>query len=108
MAEFRFRGMKKGDWDIGIAMDMIELAPKLDTAILISGDGDFMDLIQHLKRAMGCRVEVIAFGKSASSKIKDTADEFTDLDKNPRRFLIPQRPQRRTQHVPNTEKGKTS
>jgi uncharacterized LabA/DUF88 family protein len=82
-------GMKKGDWDIGIAMDMIEQAPKLDTAVLISGDGDFMDLIQHLKRAMGCRVEVIAFGKSASSKIKDNADEFTDLDKNARKFLIP-------------------
>ncbi|MBW2984083.1 NYN domain-containing protein [Candidatus Woesearchaeota archaeon] len=97
-------GMKKGDWDIGIAMDMIELSPKLDTAILISGDGDFMDLVQHLKRAMGCRVEVIAFGKSSSSKLKDTADEFTDLDKNPRRFLIPQR---RIQHAPNIEKGKT-
>ena len=101
-------GMKKGDWDIGIAMDMIELAPKLDTAILISGDGDFTELVQHLQRAMGCRVEVIAFGKSCSSKLKDVADEFTDLDKNPRRFLIPQRPQRRTQHVPNTEKRKTS
>ncbi len=98
-------GMKKGDWDIGIAMDMIELAPKLDTAILISGDGDFMDLIQHLKRAVGCRVEVIAFGKSASSKIKENADEFTDLDKNPRKFLIPQRGR---QHVQNIEKRKAS
>lgn len=98
-------GMKKGDWDIGIAMDMIELAPKLDTAILISGDGDFMDLIQHLKRAIGCRVEVIAFGKSASSKIKENADEFTDLDKNPRKFLIPPRGR---QHVQNIEKRKAS
>ena len=101
-------GMKKGDWDIGIAMDMIELAPKLDTAILISGDGDFMDLVQHLKRGIGCRVEVIAFGKSSSSKLRENADEFTDLDKNPRKFLIPQRPQRRTQHVQNTKERKTS
>jgi len=53
-------GAKKGDWDIGIAMDMIELAPKLDTLVLVSGDGDFVDLLQHLKRAMGCRIEVIA------------------------------------------------
>src|SRR3989344_7006572 len=36
-----YGGMKKGDWDIGIAMDCIELAPKLDTVILVSGDGDY-------------------------------------------------------------------
>ena len=39
-------------------------------------------------KAMGCRVEVIGFGTSASSKLKDTSDEFIDLDKNYRRFLI--------------------
>jgi len=37
-----FGGAKKGDWDIGIAMDMIELAPKLDAIVLVSGDGDFV------------------------------------------------------------------
>ena len=46
-------GNKKGDWDIGIAMDTIELAPKLDTVVLISGDGDFVPLIRHLKHALG-------------------------------------------------------
>jgi uncharacterized LabA/DUF88 family protein len=81
-------GSKKGDWDIGIAMDMIELAPRLDTLVLVSGDGDFVPLVEHLQRALGCRVEVIAFGKSASGKLKDAADEFTDLDANPRKFLI--------------------
>ena len=80
-------GNKKGDWDIGIAMDMIELAPKLDTVVLISGDGDFAELIRHMKHAMGCRVEVMAFGKSASSKIKDAADQFTDLDKYSKNYL---------------------
>ncbi|MEK6835984.1 MAG: NYN domain-containing protein, partial [Nanoarchaeota archaeon] len=78
----------KGDWDIGIAMDCIELAPKLDTVVLISGDGDFKELIEHLQRALGCRVEVMAFGRSASSKLKETADEFIDLDRNYRKFLI--------------------
>jgi uncharacterized LabA/DUF88 family protein len=83
-----YGGMKKGDWDIGIAMDCIELAPKLDTIILVSGDGDYKELIEHLQKAMGCRVEVIAFGRSASSKLKDTADEFVDLDRNYKKFLI--------------------
>ena len=81
-------GAKKGDWDIGIAMDMIELAPKLDTLILVSGDGDFVDLLQHLKRAIGCRVEVMAFGKSSSGKLREEADEFIDMDKDKRRFLM--------------------
>lgn len=83
-----YGGHKKGDWDIGLAMDTIELAQKLDTIILISGDGDFIDLVHHLKRAMGCRVEVIAFGKSSSSKLKEEADSFTDLDRNAGRHLI--------------------
>ena len=73
-------GAKKADWDIGIAMDAIEQAPKLDTVILVSGDGDFIPLVEHLRRALGCRIEVMAFGRSASSKLIETADQFTDLD----------------------------
>ena len=83
-----FGGAKKGDWDIGIAMDSIELAPKLDTIILVSGDGDFQPLVQHLRRAFGCRVEVVAFGKSASSKLVEEADSFLDLDSAPAKFLM--------------------
>ncbi|MBN1385347.1 NYN domain-containing protein [Candidatus Woesearchaeota archaeon] len=73
-------GAKKGDWDVGIAIDMIELAPKLDVAVLVSGDGDFIPLVEHLKKAMGCRVEVIAFGSSTSGKLKEVADDFIDLE----------------------------
>ncbi len=80
-------GAKKGDWDIGIAMDCIELAPRLDTIVIISGDGDFLPLLQHLRRAMGCRVEVIAFGKSTSKKLIEEADSFVDLDSS-KKFLI--------------------
>ncbi|MBS3171768.1 NYN domain-containing protein [Candidatus Woesearchaeota archaeon] len=83
-----FGGFKKGDWDVGIAMDAIELGPKLDTVVLISGDGDFLPLVQHLQRAIGCRVEVIAFGKSTSSKLIEGADEFTDLDQRTRFILL--------------------
>ncbi len=97
-------GAKKGDWDIGIAMDMIEMAPRLDTLILISGDGDFVPLVQHLQRAMGCRVEVIAFGKSASGKLKEAANEFTDIDANTKKFLIAGSA-KRPQAKPKTSKG---
>jgi uncharacterized LabA/DUF88 family protein len=82
-------GAKKGDWDIGIAVDTIELANKLDTIILVSGDGDFVPLVEHLKRALGCRVEVIAFGPSSAGKLKEAADEFIDMDKDRRKYLIP-------------------
>ncbi|HJO01512.1 MAG: NYN domain-containing protein [Candidatus Woesearchaeota archaeon] len=81
-------GAKKGDWDIGISMDMIELANKLDTTILVSGDGDFVPLVQHLRRAMGCKIEVMAIGPSSSGKLREEADEFIDIDKDKRKYLI--------------------
>lgn len=83
-----YGGAKKGDWDIGIAMDLIELAPKLDTVILVSGDGDFVPLVRHLKHALGCYVEVMAFGKSSSQKLIEEADNYLDLDSDPQKFLM--------------------
>jgi len=83
-----YGGAKKGDWDIGIAMDTIELAPKLDAVVLVSGDGDFVRLVQHLKHAIGCYVEVLAFKKSSSQKLIEEADNFIDMDLNHERFLI--------------------
>jgi len=83
-----YGGAKKGDWDIGIAMDLIELAPKLDTVILVSGDGDFVPLVRHLKHALGCFVEVMAFGKSSSQKLIDEADLYVDLDSDPKKYLM--------------------
>ena len=84
-----YGGAKKGDWDIGIAMDAIELAPKLDAVVLVSGDGDFIPLVEHLKHSLGCYVEIMAFGKSCSQKLKEEADNFTDMDENAKAFLIP-------------------
>jgi len=86
-----YGGAKKGDWDIGIAMDAIELAPKLDAIVIVSGDGDFVPLVQHLKHAIGCYVEVIAFKRSSSQKLIEEADNFIDLDVNHEKFLIPGR-----------------
>ena len=81
-------GAKKGDWDIGLAMDTIELAPKLDTIVIVSGDGDYVELVRHLRHALGCRIEVIAFGKSSSSRLKEESDSFIDMDADKRRYLI--------------------
>jgi uncharacterized LabA/DUF88 family protein len=81
-------GSKKADWDVGLAIDTIRLAPKLDVVIIASGDGDFVHLIQYLQGTFGCRVEVVAFGKSASSMVKEHADEFIDLSENPSRYLF--------------------
>ncbi len=81
-------GAKKGDWDIGIAMDAIETAPRLDVIVIISGDGDFVPLVEHLRRALGCKVEVMAFGPSTSGKLKEAADVFVDLDEGSRKYVI--------------------
>jgi len=72
-------GHKKGDWDVGITVDILKMAPKLDAIVLCSGDGDYKELLHHAK-AEGCRAEVISFGKSTSSKLIEEADELTDLD----------------------------
>ena len=81
-------GTKKGYWDIGLAMDTIELAPRLDTIVIVSGDGDYVPLVRHLRHALGCRIEVMAFGKSSSSKLREEADSFVDFDADKRRYLI--------------------
>ena len=81
-------GAKKAGWAIGIAMDCIETAPRLEMNVCASGDGDFVPLVEHLRRAMGCKVEVVSFGKSTSGKLKEAADIFIDMDKDSRKYLI--------------------
>ncbi|MBI5134586.1 MAG: NYN domain-containing protein [Candidatus Taylorbacteria bacterium] len=80
-------GSKKADWDVGLAIDAVKLASKLDVVVLASGDGDFIPLVEYLKM-QGCQVEVITFGKSASGKLKEVADDFIDLDSDPRRYVL--------------------
>jgi len=82
-----YGGQKKADWDVGITVDAIRISPTVDTIILASGDGDFLQLIEYLKN-LGKRVEVIAFGRSASSILKKEADEFIDIDKNQKKYLL--------------------
>jgi uncharacterized LabA/DUF88 family protein len=81
-------GAKKADWDVGLAVDAIIASPKLDTVILLTGDGDFVPLVTYLQTHGGCQVEVVSFGRSSSLKLKEAADDFLDLDQDPRRYLI--------------------
>ncbi len=80
-------GAKKADWDVGIAVDAIRIGEILDVVILVTGDGDFVELVEYLKHH-GRQVEVIAFGNTTSSKLKDAVDDFTDLSKDLERYLI--------------------
>ncbi|OGZ60958.1 MAG: hypothetical protein A2919_00435 [Candidatus Spechtbacteria bacterium RIFCSPLOWO2_01_FULL_43_12] len=82
-----YGGLKKADWDVGIAIDAVRLANSVDVIILMSGDGDFIPLVQYLINE-GTQIEVMAFGKSASSKLKEEADDFIDLSENPDKYLL--------------------
>ncbi len=81
-------GAKKADWDVGLAVDAIKLAPKLDAVVIASGDGDFIPLVEYLQTNEGCQVEVISFGKSSSGKLKEVADDFIDMCENPKKYLL--------------------
>jgi uncharacterized LabA/DUF88 family protein len=82
-----FDGSKKADWDVGMAVDIIKLAPRLDTVIIASGDGDFVPLVEYLK-ANEAQVEVVAFGKSTSQRLRESADDFLDLCAKPGRYTL--------------------
>jgi len=82
-----YGGMKKADWDVGITIDAIRVAPEVNVIVLVSGDGDFLQLVEYLQN-QGKRVEVVAFGKSTSSRLREKADEFIDLGEVPRKYLL--------------------
>ena len=81
-------GAKKADWDVGIAIDAVRLSKSLDVIVLVSGDGDYVPMIDYVKNTTGCRIEAMAFQRSASAKLIEVSDEFTDLSKNTKKFLI--------------------
>lgn len=108
-----FGGAKKADWDVGLAVDAITMAPKLDTVILCTGDGDFIPLVEYLRTHGGCQVEVVSFGRSTSGRLKEHTDHFLDLDEDPKRYLLnyrggARRPMRREENGASTETRTTA
>ena len=82
-----FGGAKKADWDVGMAVDAIKIAHKVDAIVIVTGDGDFIPLVEYVK-SQGCQVEAISFGRSSSSKLREVVDDFIDMDESPKDFLI--------------------
>ena len=69
----------KGDWDMGIVVDMMRLADHADAYVLISGDGDYVEAVEYLQSEKGLRVEVISAGQCTSQALLDVCDTHTDL-----------------------------
>jgi uncharacterized LabA/DUF88 family protein len=80
-------GQKKGDWDVGIATDVLRLEPKVDVAVLVCGDGDFVPMVEFAKEK-GLRVEVLSFRESTSKNLIESADGFFDLSSDVEQFLL--------------------
>lgn len=80
-------GLKKGDWDVGMAIDAVRMSDFLDVVILVTGDGDYLPLLNYLKWGKGRLVEVAAFHKSASAKLQEAADKFVNIESIPRIIL---------------------
>lgn len=99
-----YGGAKKADWDVGLAIDAIKLSHKVDAIVIASGDGDFVPLVEYIK-SQGCQVEVVSFGRSSSSRLRESVDDFIDMDENTKEFLIGHRPVRNTRR--GTSKTKT-
>jgi uncharacterized LabA/DUF88 family protein len=76
-----------------MALDILDMAPKLDVVVLVSGDGDFTSLVRRVK-TMGPKVEVVAFPRNTAKSLLEAADRFHALD---RRSMI------RTDVAPATE-----
>ena len=80
-------GMKKADWDVGMAVDAVRFAEAfVDAIVLVTGDGDFVPLVEYL-HARGVQSEVMAFGRSTSQRLREAADDFIDLGAD-RKFLL--------------------
>lgn len=94
-------GMKKGDWDVGMALDAMGLARSVDAVVLVTGDGDFVPLVTYMKANAGVQVEVATFASSASGKLVEVADDFMDLSEDPGKFLLGYRRTR----IANRRKG---
>jgi uncharacterized LabA/DUF88 family protein len=76
----------KGDWDMGIVIDMMRLADHADAYVLVSGDGDYVEAVEYLQSEKGLRVEVISAGQCTSQALLDVCDTHTDLGDIPDLF----------------------
>ncbi len=79
---------KRTSWDVEMTLDAIKTARRLDSLVIVSGDGNYAPLIEHLKAQYGIQTEVMAFGRSCSMKLRESADDFFDLSSDPDKYLM--------------------
>lgn len=78
----RADGSAKGDWDVGITIDMIEAAPDVDQIILLSGDGDFDLLLKHVSKCFNVKTHVFGVSSLTAKSLIEACDQFTQIDEN--------------------------
>ena len=76
-----------GDWDVGMSLDAVSLAPHVDTVALATGDGDFARLCRYLEHE-GVRVEVYCFKESTADELIEACHDFTDLSEDTDQYLL--------------------
>ena len=74
-------GAAKGSWEIGLTIDALMMAPRLDTVTLVTGDGDYVPLVECLK-LHGCRVEVVSFERSTAGELIRAADAYIPIQES--------------------------
>ncbi|MGH1439654.1 MAG: NYN domain-containing protein [Cellvibrionaceae bacterium] len=72
----RADGSAKGDWDVGITIDVLDWAPKVDKVILLSGDGDFDLLLEKIKRDYTIPTEVYGVPNLTANTLIDSASQY--------------------------------
>jgi uncharacterized LabA/DUF88 family protein len=80
-------GERKADWDVGMAIDAVRFSDRVDVVILVTGDGDFVPLVEYLK-GKGAAVEVAAFGESTSKLLRDAGDDYFDISDHTAELLM--------------------
>jgi uncharacterized LabA/DUF88 family protein len=77
----RSDGSAKGDWDVGITIDVMEAAPHVDRVVLLSGDGDFDLLVEKIKKVYSVTVDVYGVPSLTATSLIDSATHYYPIDK---------------------------
>lgn len=76
----RSDGSAKGDWDVGIAIDVLDVAPDVDVVVLLSGDGDFDLLLKKIRADFRVRAEVYGVPDLTANALIDAASLYHRID----------------------------
>ena len=96
-------GLKKADWDVGITVDAIRTLDMVDVIVLVSGDGDFIPLVEYVK-SRGRIMEVMSFRETTSTKLVEAIDDYTNLSDHKRRYLMTKTARPEQNKKPNQKK----